>query len=435
MKVKSKVQFAVKGQECLNCGHEMLHEENYCPECGQQNDQRRMSVRNFLHTMLAGFYSFDSRFFRTIIPLIIKPGKVSKEYIQGKRTYYSNPFQLLLQTAIVFFVVVGLINSIKSFNSMPEENRLQKQQNSADTPGINMNMGMDPFEKIYQEKLDSVFKADQLKIVFQDQNVPKSGKDTLFAQLHTIGIQLEFPEYNHDDYDVDLMEMDSFNIHFLKTTKILENHLKKMNIQYDIDDQYYRDIQKNLTGVLVNLIGFSNINEFIEFAGNNEKLTTKEALDSLHYAYSKRNIFWYQKATDFNKLLYDKEFRHDYVDGIISKTTLALFFLLPVFTLFMTLIYFTSRYNYSENLVVVFNLQTVFFIILLISVLIYNLFDTRYVIVILNLAYFFYVYKSLRNIYRQSRLLTMFKFILLTMFYGFLSIVGFLMVSFLVFLF
>ncbi|HAQ37714.1 MAG TPA: hypothetical protein DCQ58_04320 [Saprospirales bacterium] len=101
----------------------------------------------------------------------------------------------------------------------------------------------------------------------------------------------------------------------------------------------------------------------------------------------------------------------------------------------MTLIYFTSRYNYSENLVVVFNLQTVFFIILLISVLIYNLFDTRYVIVILNLAYFFYVYKSLRNIYRQSRLLTMFKFILLTMFYGFLSIVGFLMVSFLVFLF
>lgn len=370
-----------------------------------------------------------------MIPLIIKPGKVSKEYIQGKRTYYSNPFQLLLQTAIVFFLVVGLINTIKSFNSMPEENNLQKQQNSGDTLDFHINFKQDPFEKIYLEKLDSTFKAGQLKSVFQDQNVPQSEKDTLFAQLHTIGIQLEFPEYSEDDYVVDLTEMDSFNVHFLKTTKILENHLAKMNIQYDIDDQYYRDIQKSMTGALVNQIGLRNINEFIEFAGKNEKLTPKEALDSLNYAYSKRNIFWYQKATDFNQLLYDREFRHAYLDGIISKTTLALFFLLPVFTLFMTLIYFTSRYNYSENLVVVFNLQTVFFINLLISVLMYNLFDARYVIVILNLAYFFYVYKSLRNIYRQSRLLTMFKFILLTMFYGFLSIIGFLLISFLVFLF
>jgi len=435
VKGKSKNQLAVKGKTCLNCGHDLVHEENYCPQCGQENDVRRLSIWVFLHTMLAGFYSFDSRFFRTIIPLLFKPGKVSKEYINGKRTYYNNPFQLLLQTVIVFFVVIGLINTIKSINSLPDENNIQMPGKSGDTLDIHLNTELDPFEKVYTEKLDSVFKAGKLKSVFSNENTPKSEKDTLFGRLHLMGIKIKFPEYTQDNYVLDGGKIDSFNRHFLKTTKVLQHHLSKMKIDYDIDDKYFNNAQKNLTGALVNQIGLSNLNEFIEFAGKNDKLTTKEALDSLNVEYSKRNIFWYQKASDFNKLLYDKEFRQAYFDGIISKTTLALFLLLPFFTLFMTLIYLTSRYNYSENLVVVFNLQTVFFILMLISVLIYHLFDNRSVMMILNLAYFFYVYKTLRIIYKQSRMLTVIKFMLLTVFYGLLSLIGFLLFSFLVFLF
>lgn len=341
----------------------------------------------------------------------------------------------MLQTAIVFFIVIGLINTIKNFNSLPMDNSSPTQAAIGDTIDFHIENDQDTFEKTYSEKLDSMFKAGNLKSVFQDKNIPKSEKDSLFGRLHFMGMKFKFPEFTNDNYVVDPERIETFNNHFARTTKVLQAHLVKMNIDYKMNDIYYSDVQKSMTNAVANQIGLSNLGKYLEFAKKNDTLTTREALDSLKLEYSKSNVFWYQKATELNQLLYDREYRQAYLDGIVSKTTLALFLLLPLFTLFMTLVYFTSRYNYSENLVVVFNLQTVFFITMLISVLIYNLFDNRFIIVILNLAYLFYVYKTLRTIYRQGRWLTVFKFILLTMFYGFLSLTGFLLISFLVFLF
>ena len=436
MKKKSRSQIKIKGHKCLNCGHDLPNEENFCPSCGQVNDCRRLSIKVFLHTLLQGFYSFDSRFLRTIIPLLFSPGKVSKAYIEGKRTYYNNPFQLLLQTAIVFFIVIGLINTIKSFNSLPDETNTQNQSQLTDTiPFLQFDTDKDTFTKNYTIKLDSIFKTQNLSRKFKNKNISKSEKDSLFGQLHLTGVRFLFPEYKTDKYVVNAEKLDSFNIHFLKTTSILQKYLLVKKIDYAIDDIYFNDIHDSITKSTVNKISLGNIGKYIDFAKKNDTLTTRQALDSLKLEHSKSNIFWYQKAADLNKIMYDKQYRHTYVDGIISKTTLALFLLLPFFTLFMTLIYLKSRYNYSENLVVVFNIQTVFFILLLISVIIYNLFENRSVIVILNLAYFFYVYKTLRLLYRQGIFLTLIKFTILTLFYGFISLIGFMLISFLVFLF
>jgi hypothetical protein len=434
MKRKIKNLMEVKGQKCLNCGHELINEENYCPECGQVNDARRMSIRVFLHTMLAGFYSFDSRFFRTIIPLLFKPGKVSREYIEGKRTYYNNPFQLLLQTAIVFFLVTGLISTIKSFNSFQKPEMIENQSNNDTIPLFDLNFNGD-FGQSYSKYLDSIFLTDKLATKFNDPHFSKKQKDSIFENIHAEGLKYKFQDYNTKKYTVSTDKIESFNAQFRKTSDFLKEYFIRKNINYKIGQEYYKDIQGMMKDTIFRQVGFGNITRIVDFARKNEKLPVKKALDSLKLDYTQSNVFWYQKASDFNKLLYNKDFRHAYMDGIISKTTLALFLLLPFFTLFMTFIYLTSRYNYSENLVVVFNLQTVFFIILLISVLIYNLFDNRIVLVMLILAYFFYVYKTLRSIYRQGRFLTMIKFMLLTMFYGFISFIGFLMISFLVFLF
>ncbi|MBK7093585.1 MAG: DUF3667 domain-containing protein [Saprospiraceae bacterium] len=434
MKRKIKNLMAVKGQKCLNCGHELINEENYCPECGQVNDSRRLSIRVFIHTMLAGFYSFDSRFFRTIVPLLFKPGKVSREYIEGKRTYYNNPFQLLLQTAIVFFLVTGLISTIKSFNSFQNPEMNGNQSTNDTIPLFDLNFNGD-FGQSYSKYLDSIFKTDKLAPKFNDPGFSRKQKDSIFEYIHAEGVRYKFEDFNTKNYTVSADKIESFNAQFRKTSDFLKEYFTRKNLNYKIGQEYYRDIQGMVKDTVFSRIGFENMTRIVDFARKNEKLPVKKALDSLKLDYTQSNVFWYQKASDLNKLLYNKDFRHSYMDGIISKTTLALFLLLPFFTLFMTFIYLTSRYNYSENLVVVFNLQTVFFIILLISVMIYNLFDNRIILVILNLAYFFYVYKTLRSIYRQGRFLTMIKFMLLTMFYGFISFIGFLMISFLVFLF
>lgn len=434
MKRKIKALTAVKGQKCLNCSHELVHEENYCPECGQVNDCRRLSFRVFIHTMLAGFYSFDSRFFRTIIPLISKPGKVSREYISGKRTYYNNPFQLLLQTAIVFFLITGLISTLKSFNNINDAESINEEVSNDTIPLFELDLQGD-YANNFTKYLDSLITKDSLIQKFNDPYFSKQNKDSIFESIHSEGIRYKFSDFNTKKYTVSTNKIESFNEHYQKTSNLLKGYFADRSIKYKIDEKYFRDIQGMLKDTLLTKIGFENIGRITDFARRNEKLPVKKALDSLKLENSKSNLFWYQKARDLNKLLYNKDFRRSYIDGIVSKTTLSLFLLLPFFTLFMTLIYLTSKYNYSENLVVVFNLQTVFFIMLIISVLIFNLIENISVVVILSLAYLFYVYKTLRHIYKQGRFLTVLKFILLTMFYGFISFTGFLLISFLVFLF
>lgn len=49
---------------------------------------------------------------------MISPGKVSKDYIEGKRVRYTNPFRFYLATTIIFFLILGAINSYDHFERL-----------------------------------------------------------------------------------------------------------------------------------------------------------------------------------------------------------------------------------------------------------------------------------------------------------------------------
>ena len=98
-----KKHHQIKGLECLNCKQPLDGHENFCSYCGQKNTIKQLSITNFISNLFSGFFSYDSRFWRTFIPLLTKPGKVSKEYIEGKRARFVNPFQLYLNISIIFF--------------------------------------------------------------------------------------------------------------------------------------------------------------------------------------------------------------------------------------------------------------------------------------------------------------------------------------------
>ena len=82
-----------RGKKCLNCELPLAGEENFCPNCGQRNDTRNLNFANFLNAVFSEFVSYDSRLWRTIAVLLLKPGQVSRDYIKGKRFRYTNPFQ------------------------------------------------------------------------------------------------------------------------------------------------------------------------------------------------------------------------------------------------------------------------------------------------------------------------------------------------------
>jgi len=83
-----------KTEHCLSCG--AATPKLYCGECGLKNDDLRRSLPKLIAETLGGIFSFEGRMWRTWAALIFKPGKVAREYSDGKRTTYSAPIRVYL---------------------------------------------------------------------------------------------------------------------------------------------------------------------------------------------------------------------------------------------------------------------------------------------------------------------------------------------------
>jgi hypothetical protein len=90
---------------CENCGAE-LH-GHWCDQCGQPAIEYRRSFRYVVADLLNEFLNWDSKFFTTIALLILKPWRLTNEFLAGKRVRYVNPLRLYLLASILFFFAVN----------------------------------------------------------------------------------------------------------------------------------------------------------------------------------------------------------------------------------------------------------------------------------------------------------------------------------------
>jgi hypothetical protein len=88
---------------CLNCGTE-LHGQ-YCGHCGQRASGRLISLWELTRDAFGDLLELDSRLWRTLIPLLIRPGQLTRDYLEGRRARYMPPFRMYLVLSVIFFVV------------------------------------------------------------------------------------------------------------------------------------------------------------------------------------------------------------------------------------------------------------------------------------------------------------------------------------------
>jgi len=355
----------VKNLECLNCGQPFVGDENFCSYCGQKNTNKKLSFVTFLNNLSSGFLSYDSRFWGTFIPLLIKPGEVSKEYISGKRARFVNPFQLYLNVSIIFFLVLGISNRLDIEKGVIT-NIVTKTDN------------IDSLSQEGKQQLDSVLTdvKDQVIVNFQND----STATTMITGL--------------DD--------------------VVKNESKKPQ-GYNIK-----------TDTIGSITFLDKIEDFYTYYKKHPKEKSKMALSSLGYKHTFKNSFYYNqiKNTHTN---YEQAINDDgksFVKKFTSFVSISLFVFLPIFTLFLTLIYYRRNYTYMEHLVFVFNTQTVFFLLLIIFILLSFKFDLENVAWVFIVLFLLYLYKAMRNFYQQSRSKTIVKFIILNSFYFFVGLIG-----------
>lgn len=95
---------------CKNCETEF--EGNYCPQCGQSVKNLNRPFHFVIYDFAGTVFSFDTRFFRTLGHLLVSPGKIAHDFVEGKRARYMAPFQMYVFVSFVFFFTLSLYTKI-----------------------------------------------------------------------------------------------------------------------------------------------------------------------------------------------------------------------------------------------------------------------------------------------------------------------------------
>ncbi len=90
---------------CENCGAKLAGP--HCAQCGQAAIDYRRSFRHVIVDVLDSFLNWDSKFFATIGLLIVKPWRLTNEFLAGRRVRYLHPLRLYLLASILFFFAVN----------------------------------------------------------------------------------------------------------------------------------------------------------------------------------------------------------------------------------------------------------------------------------------------------------------------------------------
>lgn len=90
---------------CLNC--DAVLNGQYCGRCGQRARSRLISVWELLKDALGDLLDADSRLWQTLLQLAFRPGRLTCEYLRGRRARYMPPFRTYLVLSLVFFVIVS----------------------------------------------------------------------------------------------------------------------------------------------------------------------------------------------------------------------------------------------------------------------------------------------------------------------------------------
>jgi hypothetical protein len=92
---------------CANCQTPLTG--SFCHACGQRAHVHR-SLLHLGEEFLHGLLHFDAKAWRTLPMLVAKPGKLTRDYIDGKRTRFVSPLALFLFMMFLMFFAVSSVH-------------------------------------------------------------------------------------------------------------------------------------------------------------------------------------------------------------------------------------------------------------------------------------------------------------------------------------
>ena len=115
---------AAHDTNCANCGSALAG--RYCAQCGQSAHVHR-SLLHMGEELLHGIFHFETKAWRTLPLLLFRPGRLTREFIEGKRVRYVAPLPLFLFMMFLMFMTFSLTSHQGGDTKLNEKGQKQAQ--------------------------------------------------------------------------------------------------------------------------------------------------------------------------------------------------------------------------------------------------------------------------------------------------------------------
>ena len=104
--VEGRAPVPATPRACLDCGAPLTGK--FCAACGQKDEPLRRGLKDlalefFQHPLI------DTKLWRSMVPLLLRPGALTEEYLAGRRTRYVRPLKLYLTVSVTFFALLAVL--------------------------------------------------------------------------------------------------------------------------------------------------------------------------------------------------------------------------------------------------------------------------------------------------------------------------------------
>lgn len=125
--------------DCATCGTH--YQGNYCPRCGQSAKIGRYSFKNAFMLFLDVWGLGNRGMFRSIRDLLLRPGYMIRDYLNGMQMAYFPPFQM-------FFLLCALSLVVDTGFNIQGVNRMKQQKKEANEMVLGTNTEQEKANKI-----------------------------------------------------------------------------------------------------------------------------------------------------------------------------------------------------------------------------------------------------------------------------------------------
>jgi hypothetical protein len=333
---------------CLNCGTRLRGQ--YCGKCGQRSRNRLISIWQLLQEAFGDLLELDSRLWRTLLPLLARPGQLTRDYLEGRRARYMPPFRTYLVLSIIFFVVAFF----------------------------------DP--------------QDDLSLFFEPEPLPTAEEIAELEEEKKLTA-----EEHEENREAALQKLQALEAEGRISEDVVE--------EFENDDDF--------------VINFGNEEGEDGLFGDCENATISDEEDLPEWVAKRFTDERIKQICERNKARGNDNF----VDAILDNIPVALIVLLPIMAMALKVLYPLSRRYFVEHLLFFVHFHAFFFLILILQILFARLagllgpeggaIDSISTLILVATSFYIpvYLYKAMRHVYGQGHLVTIPKYLMLSIAY------------------